>query len=110
ERPPRGRMPRGERATLLYCSGEKAEGRGILFSCVMSRSAPPGGGHTPFFLASSRTCIRLSMLEYAQMCTKPLARPNSTPPANTIGESFARSAILDSQPFAVSGRVPGLIV
>src|SRR5207245_2907523 len=57
---PRGRSAR---RNLLYWSGEKAEGRRILFSCVRSRSAPPGGGHTPFFLASSRTCIRLSMLE-----------------------------------------------
>jgi hypothetical protein len=52
---PRGRS---DAPQCLYCSGEKADGRRILFSCVMSRSAPPGGGHTPFFRASSRTCIR----------------------------------------------------
>jgi len=47
---------------LSYCSGEKAAGSTILFCCEMRRSPPPGGGHTPFLRASSRTCMRWSML------------------------------------------------
>src|SRR5206468_2625852 len=42
--------------------------------------------------------------------TKPLAWPNSTPPATTSGDSFVRSGTFASQPLAVSGRVPGLSV
>ena len=81
-----------------------------MFSCVSSRSDPPGGGQTPFCLASSRTFARASRLEYAQICTKPLAVPNSTPPASTTGESFMRSGSFASQPVATSGSVPGLSV
>ena len=54
--------------------------------------------------------MRWSMLEYAQMWMKPLAWPNSTPPATTSGDSFVRSGTFASQPLAVSGRVPGLSV
>lgn len=79
----------------------------ILFFCVRRRSGLPPGGHTPFFRASSRICMRWSMLAYAQMCTKPLARPNSMGPASTSGESLVRSGTFASQPFAISGSAPG---
>jgi|SRR5262245_14886615 len=46
-----------------YLSGENADGITIFVSWVMSRPPPPGGGHTPFFRASSRICIRWSRLE-----------------------------------------------
>src|SRR5438552_7048 len=46
-----------------YCRGEKAEGKRTLFSCVSSRSGPPGGGQTPCCRASSRTRARWSRLE-----------------------------------------------
>ena len=50
-----------------YCSGEKDEGSRILFACVRSVSAPPGGGHTPVSLALVRMAARWSRLWYAQM-------------------------------------------
>ncbi len=41
-----------------YCNGDQDAGIRIFESCVNSRSALPGGGHTPFFAASARICMR----------------------------------------------------
>src|SRR5262249_20192733 len=69
---------RGERRSLPptsknYCSGENEDGIRNLFSWASSESPPPGGGHTPFFRASSRMAMRWSMLLYAQTWMKRLA-------------------------------------
>src|SRR5439155_17928041 len=69
--------PRGAWLTDLrspaYCNGENDAGSRILFACVRSVSAPPGGGHTPVSLALVRMAARSSRLLYAQTWMKPLA-------------------------------------
>jgi hypothetical protein len=94
---------RGERSALKSSLLQRRE-RGRQEDLVFLRDEPVATtGRRPHALLPG-------LVEYAQICTNPFARPNSTPPANTIGESFERSPIFDSQPFAVSGSVPGFRV